>query len=37
MASADALQLAAASGQLTEYADLNPYCLEVADFAAYRR
>jgi dethiobiotin synthetase len=30
MASADALQLAAASGQSTEYAELNPYCLEVA-------
>jgi dethiobiotin synthetase len=30
MASADALQLAAASGQTTDYEDLNPYCLEVA-------
>ena len=30
MASADALQLAAASGQSTDYEDLNPYCLEVA-------
>ena len=37
MASADALQLAAASGQSTAYADLNPYCLEEANFAAYRR
>lgn len=30
MASADALQLAAASGQSTAYDDLNPYCLEEA-------
>jgi dethiobiotin synthetase len=30
MASADALQLAAASGQTTDYEELNPYCLEVA-------
>jgi dethiobiotin synthetase len=30
MASADALQLAAASQQVTAYADLNPFCLEVA-------
>jgi dethiobiotin synthetase len=30
VASADALQLAAASGQLTDYAELNPFCLEVA-------
>jgi dethiobiotin synthetase len=30
MASADALQLAAASGQTTAYHDLNPYCLEEA-------
>jgi dethiobiotin synthetase len=30
MASADAVQLAAASGQSTDYEDLNPYCLEVA-------
>jgi dethiobiotin synthetase len=30
MASADALQLAVASGQSTPYADLNPYCLEEA-------
>jgi dethiobiotin synthetase len=30
MASDDALQLAAASGQSTDYDELNPYCLEVA-------
>lgn len=30
MASADALQLAAASQQLTPYEELNPYCLEIA-------
>jgi dethiobiotin synthetase len=30
MASADAVQLAAASGQATDYEDLNPYCLEGA-------
>jgi dethiobiotin synthetase len=30
MASSDALQLAAASGQSTDYAELNPFCLEVA-------
>ena len=30
LASADALQLAAASGQSTNYEDLNPYCLEMA-------
>ncbi len=30
MASADALQLAAASGQTADYGDLNPYCLEMA-------
>jgi dethiobiotin synthetase len=30
MASADAVQLAAASSQSTDYEDLNPYCLEVA-------
>jgi dethiobiotin synthetase len=30
LASADALQLAAASGQTTAYEDLNPYCLEEA-------
>lgn len=29
MASADAVELAAASGQSTHYEDLNPYCLEV--------
>jgi len=30
MASADALQLMAASGQLTPYEEVNPYCLEIA-------
>jgi dethiobiotin synthetase len=30
MASDDALQLAAAYGQSTDYDELNPYCLEVA-------
>ncbi len=30
MASADALQLAAASQQATPYEELNPYCLEIA-------